>query len=127
MPVLLAAGLDLGRQAEGNVVHQRIEAIEYGDDAVLFLERRNRNSQLGKVFPGQPFDLGSGYKLVLFCVEGLGLKVIRHKFRIHRVSECEAIIVNRNLILTKPGNGLANIFNGFTDSCNDDIPGLRKA
>lgn len=41
MFVLLAARLDLGRQAAGNVIHQRIEFIEDGGDASLLFKGRN--------------------------------------------------------------------------------------
>ena len=36
--ILLAARLDLGGQADGDVVHQGIEAVEDSDDAFLFFQ-----------------------------------------------------------------------------------------
>ena len=44
--VLLAAGLDLGGQALGQVVAESIEAVEDGDDAALFVKGRERNRKV---------------------------------------------------------------------------------
>ena len=44
--VLLSAGLDLGGQAAGQVIAEGVEAVEDGDDAVLFFQRGKGNGKL---------------------------------------------------------------------------------
>src|SRR6218665_36660 len=48
MLVLLTTRLDLGGQAERNIAYQRVKFIEDSNDALLFFERRNGNTNLGK-------------------------------------------------------------------------------
>lgn len=43
--VLFAAGLDFSGQAAGQVVAEGVEAVEDGDDAVLFFKRWKRYLQ----------------------------------------------------------------------------------
>ena len=48
--ILLAAGFNFGGQTAGQVVAEGIEALENGDDAVLFVRSRQRNRYLIQVF-----------------------------------------------------------------------------
>lgn len=51
---------------------------------------------------------------------------IRNEFRVHRVVEGEAIVVNRDLVRPEPRNGLANVLNRLADRRNDHIARLRE-
>ena len=78
MLVLLAARLDFGRQTAGKVVHQGIEFIEDGDDALLVVERRDRDGQFAGDLTDRNFAVredGVLQKVRLFSHEDIPVTV----------------------------------------------------
>ena len=127
MLILLAARLDLGRQAVRERCGEGLETVEDVDNAALLGERWYGDLELCDALGRETCHLRLGRITPLEAGEAVGLEQVGDVLGIQLVMKHAAVVMDGDGLVAEPRNGLRDVLGVLTRARDDEVTGLSVA